>query len=97
MTQLIDKQWHELTEEELLADPVAQEQKKLDYSSVLYRTEEGRRVMYDLRRRCYGSGGMQPVAVLALIELTDYMRKSSGIDEFEIIEAEASISACALE
>ena len=85
-------EWHEISERELAADEEARLAKQLAYYNVFYRTDDGRAVQADLRRRVYSSGDLEPVALLAAIELLEYIRESCGVKDMKkIVDAEASI------
>jgi len=83
--------WFDMTEKELHESEEAQQQKQLAYCNTFYATDEGRLVMADLRRRIYSSGGLEPVAVIALIEFLEHIRTNCGlVDAKAITDAEAS-------
>jgi hypothetical protein len=61
------------------------------HHNVFYATEEGRQVLFNLRRMCYG-GGETPAETVALIALYERIRANAGIDNMETIEIEARIA-----
>lgn len=83
-------EWYELSEADLAANGEALKAKQLAYYNTFYASDESRAVLADLRRRCNSSGGMEPVAILAIIEFLSYIRASCGIrSEKDVIDAEA--------
>lgn len=95
------REWWELPEEEIEANPEAQKARHKAYNNALHADDDGRAVLFDIRRQCYGVTGFQSVpentalACLALIELYQHIRRCCGITdemEKEVIDAEAQIS-----
>lgn len=88
----MEKQWFEMTESELVVDEEAQEAKRLAYATAFYGTEEGKQVMFDIRRCCYTARGGE--SMLALIGFYENIRECCGITEEKeknVIDAEAEI------
>jgi hypothetical protein len=82
------REWWELSQEELDANEEAQLAKQSAYFNTFYASDEGRAVLYDIL--CYCNAQRRSAeALLALTSLYHHIRASSGIDDKEAIDAEA--------
>ncbi len=92
-------EWWKLSPQELARDAEAMEQRRLDYFNTLYASPQGRHVLLDFQKYCYGRYGnldnMKPeqyAAALGLIAFYGYMRTCCGMtDEEAVISAEARL------
>jgi len=85
--------WYDMTEKELAEDEEASIARQLAYANTFFGTEESRLVLADMRRYIYqNSVGLEPLAILALVDFYERIRNISGLtDNREVIKAEASV------
>lgn len=72
------------------------EERRSAFYNTLYATDEGRNVLLWIQKWCYGRFGdlneispERALASLALIELYQEIRANCGLDEADVIDAEA--------
>lgn len=73
------------------------EERRSAFYNTFYATEGGRQVLFWLQQYCYGHFGgsediepEQAVAALALVELYQEIRANCGVNEADVIDAEAA-------
>lgn len=95
MPDITDKHWTDMTEAELADNPEKRKIKTMAFYNTFFGTDDGRDVMTCLRKIVYDAAGMEPLAVLARIELLEYIRINCGLtDAGDLTNAEAD--ACKL-
>lgn len=92
-------EWWKLSPQELAADAEALQYRRLAYFNTYHASMQGRKVLLDLQRYCFGKFGaiehMKPehyAAALSLVQFYGYIRACCGVnDEEAVIDAEAKL------
>lgn len=92
-------QWYEMTDDQIRQDGAALSQRHLAYYNTFMATEQGRAVLYDLKRAAMvftTMGSLPHDEIIALAALQDFIKliqfKSGVTDQMAVICAESEIA-----